>query len=88
MSERLRENVLAAPARDRIALEMANADKRKQSLYFPEDMLKEIQHEAQRLDRSLSWIVQQGWKLARERMKAFPASNDDPDSIPDPREEA
>ena len=54
--------------------EMANADKRKQSLYFPEDMLKEIQHEAQRLDRSLSWIVQQGWKLARERLKAFPAS--------------
>jgi uncharacterized small protein (TIGR04563 family) len=68
--------------------EMANADKRKQSLYFPEDMLKEIQHEAQRLDRSLSWIVQQGWKLARERLKAFPASNDDPDVLPDPREES
>jgi uncharacterized small protein (TIGR04563 family) len=67
--------------------EMANADKRKQSLYFPEDMLKEIQHEAQRLDRSLSWIVQQGWKLAREKMKAFPASNDDPEGLPDPREE-
>ena len=86
--ERLRENILAVLERDRLSLEMANADKRKQSLYFPEDMLKEIQHEAQRLDRSLSWIVQQGWKLARERMKAFPASNDDPDSIPDPREEA
>ena len=67
--------------------EMANADKRKQSLYFPEDMLKEIQHEAQRLDRSLSWIVQQGWKLAREKLKAFPASNDDPEGLPDPREE-
>ena len=48
---------------------MANADKRKQSLYFPEDMLKEIQHEAQRLDRSLSWIVQQGWKIARDKLK-------------------
>ena len=84
----MRENVLAAVARASIAREMANADKRKQSLYFPEDMLKEIQHEAQRLDRSLSWIVQQGWKLARERMKAFPASNDDGDSIPDPREES
>ena len=67
--------------------EMGNADKRKQSLYFPEEMLKEIQHEAQRLDRSLSWIVQQGWKLAREKMKAFPASNDEPGSLPDPREE-
>jgi uncharacterized small protein (TIGR04563 family) len=68
--------------------EMANADKRKQSLYFPEDMLKEIQHEAQRLDRSLSWIVQQGWKLARDKLKAFPASNDDPEGLPDPREES
>ena len=35
---------------------MAGSDKRKQSLYFPEDMLKEIQDEATRQDRSLSWI--------------------------------
>ena len=33
---------------------MANTDKRKQSLYFPEEMLNEIQREAVRLDRSLS----------------------------------
>ncbi len=64
---------------------MSNTDKRKQSLYFPEEMLKEIQHEAMRLDRSLSWIVQQGWKIARDRVKAFPAIND---GLPDPREEA
>lgn len=68
---------------------MANADKRKQSLYFPEDMLKEIQHEAGRLDRSLSWIVQQGWKLARNAIREFPSSNDEAaeNSLPDPREE-
>jgi uncharacterized small protein (TIGR04563 family) len=66
---------------------MANADKRKQSLYFPEDMLKEIQGEAARLDRSLSWIVQQGWKVARSAIREFPSSNDEPDSLPDPREE-
>lgn len=66
---------------------MPGADKRKQSLYFPEDMLKEIQHEAARLDRSLSWIVQQGWKLARNPIKEFPSSNDEPESLPDPREE-
>ena len=67
---------------------MAGSDKRKQSLYFPEDMLKEIQHEAARLDRSLSWIVQQGWKIARDKLKAFPASNDEPEGLPDPREES
>ncbi len=63
---------------------MSNTDKRKQSLYFPEEMLKEIQQEAVRLDRSLSWIVQQGWRLARERIKAIPAIHD---GLPDPREE-
>ena len=30
---------------------MAGTDKRKQSLYFPEDMLREIQEEANRQDR-------------------------------------
>jgi uncharacterized small protein (TIGR04563 family) len=67
---------------------MASSDKRKQSLYFPEDMLAEIQQEAARLDRSLSWVVQQGWRRARAQIKAFPSSNDDaPESLPDSREE-
>jgi uncharacterized small protein (TIGR04563 family) len=67
---------------------MANADKRKQSLYFPDDMLAEIRQEATRLDRSLSWIIQQGWKVARQAIKSFPESNDGTDSLPDPREES
>ena len=51
---------------------MPGTDKRKQSLYFPEDMLNEIQAEANRQDRSLSWIVQQAWRIARGRDHAFP----------------
>lgn len=66
---------------------MSNADKRKQSLYFPEDMLAEIQGEAKRLDRSLSWIVQQAWARARAKLKAVPATNDAADGMPDPRED-
>jgi len=69
---------------------MAGTDKRKQSLYFPEEMLREIQEEATRQDRSLSWVVQQAWRIARERIKAFPAVNDvtgEP-ALPDTREEA
>ena len=42
---------------------MPGTDKRKQSLYFPEDMLNEIQAEANRQDRSLSWIVQQASRI-------------------------
>src|SRR2546421_11731544 len=55
---------------------MAGTDKRKQSLYFPEDMLREIQEEANRQDRSLSWIVQQAWKIARNEIMRFPSVND------------
>ncbi len=55
---------------------MPGTDKRKQSLYFPEDMLHEIQGEANRQDRSLSWIVQQAWKIARAEIMRFPSVND------------
>jgi uncharacterized small protein (TIGR04563 family) len=52
------------------------SDKRKQSLYFPEDMLREIQEEATRQDRSLSWIMQQAWRTARAQIAKMPGMND------------
>jgi uncharacterized small protein (TIGR04563 family) len=52
------------------------SDKRKQSLYFPEDMLREIQEEATRQDRSLSWIVQQAWRSARAHIAKMPGMDD------------
>ena len=52
---------------------MAGSDKRKQSLYFPEEMLKEIGDEATRQDRSLSWIVQKAWKAARKEIMSIPS---------------
>jgi uncharacterized small protein (TIGR04563 family) len=66
---------------------MSRTDKRKQSLYFPEDMLREIQIEANRQDRSLSWIVQQAWRLARTEIMRFPSVNDvSTDDEPESRE--
>ena len=55
---------------------MSDTDKRKQSLYFPEEMLNEIQVEARRQDRSLSWIVQQAWKIAKADLARIPGIND------------
>ena len=52
------------------------SDKRKQSLYFPEAMLEEIQAEATRQDRSLSWIVQQAWKVARSQLAKAPGMDE------------
>ena len=57
---------------------MSETDKRKQSLYFPEEMLKEISDEATRQDRSLSWIVQKAWKAARKEIKSVPSIDDPP----------
>ena len=52
------------------------SDKRNQSLFVPEIMLQEIKDEAARLDRSLSWVVQRAWKLARTEIRKIPSVND------------
>jgi uncharacterized small protein (TIGR04563 family) len=41
---------------------------RKRSFYFPDWMTREVEVEAMRLDRSVSWILQRAWKLARADM--------------------
>jgi uncharacterized small protein (TIGR04563 family) len=61
---------------------MGPSDKRKQSLYFPEQMLQEIGAEATRQDRSLSWIVQKAWKAARKEIMSIPAVGE-PSGEPD-----
>ena len=48
----------------------------KQSLYFPEAMLEEMQREAKRQDRSLSWIVQQAWRVARHELRRIPSAEE------------
>ena len=55
---------------------MASVSKQKQSLYFPDEMLREIIREAMRLDRSLSWTVQQAWRVAREELGKYPSPGD------------
>ncbi|HJK94863.1 MAG TPA: TIGR04563 family protein [Polyangiaceae bacterium LLY-WYZ-15_(1-7)] len=52
------------------------SDKRKQSLYFPAEMLEEIEHEALRLDRTRSWIVQRCVRIALPELKKLPSIND------------
>ena len=39
-------------------------------------MLQEIKEEAARLDRSLSWVVQRAWKLARNDIRKIPSVNE------------
>jgi uncharacterized small protein (TIGR04563 family) len=51
------------------------ADSRKQSLYFPMQMLEEIREEAKRLDRSLSWVIQRAWTVAKTHIREMPNSD-------------
>jgi len=50
-------------------------DPRKVSLYLPETMLKQIELEAHRQDRSMSWIVRQAWQFAKEELRQLPNAN-------------
>ena len=64
------------------------SDKRKQSLYFPAEYLEEIKKESLRQDRSMSWVVQKAWEIARETIQQFPSANDFlPDDLDDDSEE-
>jgi uncharacterized small protein (TIGR04563 family) len=52
----------------------ASSVKRKVTLYFNAAMLTETQREAIRQDRSISWIIQAAWRLAREEVRRLPAA--------------
>jgi uncharacterized small protein (TIGR04563 family) len=48
------------------------SQKRKVTLYFNSAMLSETQKEALRQDRSISWIIQAAWKIARDEVRRMP----------------
>ena len=51
-----------------------SSQKKKVTLYFNAGMLLETQKEAVRQDRSVSWIIQAAWRIAREEMKLTPGA--------------
>jgi uncharacterized small protein (TIGR04563 family) len=55
---------------------LVKGEKKKQSLYFPVEMLSEMQSEADRQERPLSWIMQQAWKLSRQKIATYPGVED------------
>jgi uncharacterized small protein (TIGR04563 family) len=50
------------------------SQKRKVTLYFNAAMLAETQKEALRQDRSISWIIQAAWRIARDEVKRMPGA--------------
>jgi uncharacterized small protein (TIGR04563 family) len=50
------------------------SQKKKVTLYFNAAMLEETQREALRQDRSISWIIQAAWRIARDELRRMPAA--------------
>ena len=55
---------------------MGDGKSKRQALYFPSDMLQDIQGEAERQDRSISWLIQQAWRVARSELRKVPSTTD------------
>ncbi len=53
---------------------MSSSQKKKVTLYFNAGMLAETQKEALRQDRSVSWIIQAAWRLARDEVRQTPSA--------------
>ena len=49
-----------------------SSQKKKVTLYFNAGMLAETQKEALRQDRSVSWIIQAAWRIARDEIRQTP----------------
>ena len=49
-----------------------SSPKKKVTLYFNSAVLGETQHEAIRQDRSISWIIQAAWRIARDEVRRLP----------------
>jgi uncharacterized small protein (TIGR04563 family) len=50
------------------------SQKKKVTLYFNAAMLSETQKEALRQDRSVSWIIQAAWRIARDEIRRMPGA--------------
>lgn len=49
------------------------AAKVKLTLYFPKEVLAQAQQEAERQDRSVSWVMQQAWRIAYGQLQGYPS---------------
>ncbi len=52
------------------------ATKQKLTLYFPPDLLEEARLEAERQERTVSWILQKAWEFARHEIHKMPGADD------------
>lgn len=47
-------------------------DKRKRCIYLPYEILEQMEHEAKRNNKGLSWMIQQAWIIAHPKLEQIP----------------
>jgi uncharacterized small protein (TIGR04563 family) len=50
----------------------------RQTIYFRPLIIEELRREASRHDRSISWLLQRAWRLARDEVRSAPARDSRP----------
>jgi len=50
--------------------------KQKLTVYVNDDIAQEMKAEADRQDRTVSWMVEHCWRIARTRMQQIPSVTD------------
>jgi len=48
----------------------------KQNVYFPDEVLTDLQSAADQSGRSISWLINRAWQISRERVGELPAGID------------
>lgn len=51
---------------------MRSIQRLQRTVRLPPEWIREIEDEARRLGRSYSWVVQEAWRLAKDRIARMP----------------
>lgn len=46
--------------------------KNKKTIYIPDPLLRELEAEAKRQDRTVSWLIKRAWLESRDKIKQYP----------------
>jgi len=46
--------------------------KNKRSVYLSDQIVQELEAEAKRQDRTVSWLIKRAWLESREKIKKYP----------------
>tara|TARA_B100001287_G_C22646474_1_gene512975 strand:- start:572 stop:742 length:171 start_codon:yes stop_codon:yes gene_type:complete len=46
--------------------------KNKKTIYLPDTIIEELEAEAKRQDRTISWLIKRSWLESRKKIKEYP----------------